>query len=70
MDDIVEEILTKIEELESHYNECFSKALDKGNINAAQIHAAEASAFILQINKRNIKEPSDKSYGLNQIQVQ
>lgn len=45
MDDIIEEILTKIKELENHYNECSSRALDKGNINAAQLHAAEANAF-------------------------
>lgn len=45
MEDTIEEILKRIEELERHYNECSSQALDKGNINAAQLHAAEASAF-------------------------
>jgi hypothetical protein len=45
MEDTIEEILKKIEELERHYNECSNQALDKGNINAAQLHAAEASAF-------------------------
>lgn len=45
MEEIIEKILSKLTELENHYNNCSSKALDKGNISGAQIHAAEASAF-------------------------
>lgn len=73
MDDIVEEILTKIEELENHYNECFSKALDKGNINAAQIHAAEASAFgraawIVEDLAYNKKKEASSMRGIDRIE--
>lgn len=45
MEDTIEKILAKIEELENYYNECSSQALDKANMSAAQLHAAEASAF-------------------------
>ena len=73
MDDIIEEILTKIEELENHYNECSSKALDKGNINAAQIHAAEASAFgraawIVEDLAYNKKKEASSMRGIDRIE--
>lgn len=45
MKNTIGKILSKLAELEEYYNECANKALDKGNIGAAQLHAAEASAF-------------------------
>lgn len=45
MEDTIEEILKKLEWFESQYTDCASRALDKGNLGAAELHAAEASAF-------------------------
>lgn len=38
--DKINKLIDKLENLEKHYNDCASKALDKGYIQSAQIHAA------------------------------
>lgn len=42
----INEVIDKLENLEKYYNDCASKALDKGHIQGAQIHAAQASSFV------------------------
>ena len=41
----LEKLHTEVKELEEHYENCSAKAMEKNNINAMQIHSAEASAF-------------------------
>lgn len=41
----LEKLHTEVKKLEEHYENCSAKAMEKNNINAMQIHSAEASAF-------------------------
>lgn len=41
----INKLIDKLESLGNYYNDCASNALDKGYIQGAEIHAAQASAF-------------------------